>query len=263
MIYDRGSPKDFDRWQSWGNNAGPTRTCFLLQAQRVVRVRPERLPGAGGRCSSRVRRWRIRSITRGARPACSGVKFTTTSRPVRPGSDRRNSRFTTAARQHLKSILAAGAGTAQPHRADGCARRAGAVRGDRAVGVHTQGRRAGSARAEREVVIACGVYNSPHLLMLSGVGEADHLRAHGIAPVADLKGVGLNLRITSRSPSRSRRPVRSRSTGISTTRSRACARGSTTCSGAAGRLRDRRSRPCRSSTRRLPIAMIPTSSSRS
>jgi choline dehydrogenase len=51
----------------------------------------------------------------------------------------------------------------------------------------------GSARAEREVVLACGVYNSPHLLMLSGVGEADHLRAHGIAPVADLKGVGLNL----------------------------------------------------------------------
>jgi len=66
--------------------------------------------------------------------------------------------------------------------------------GDRAVGVqYIKDGVSGSARAEREVVLACGVYNSPHLLMLSGVGEADHLRAHGIAPVADLKGVGLNL----------------------------------------------------------------------
>ena len=48
-------------------------------------------------------------------------------------------------------------------------------------------------RAEREVILSGGTYNSPQLLMLSGIGPADELRQHGISPVADLKGVGKNL----------------------------------------------------------------------
>jgi choline dehydrogenase-like flavoprotein len=47
-------------------------------------------------------------------------------------------------------------------------------------------------RAGREVVLSAGVYGSPHLLMLSGVGPADHLRAFGIDVSADLP-VGDNL----------------------------------------------------------------------
>jgi 5-(hydroxymethyl)furfural/furfural oxidase len=43
------------------------------------------------------------------------------------------------------------------------------------------------------VVVAAGVMNSPKLLMLSGVGEADHLRQFSIPVVADLRGVGQNL----------------------------------------------------------------------
>ncbi|MFM9555202.1 choline dehydrogenase [Streptomyces sp. cf124] len=48
-------------------------------------------------------------------------------------------------------------------------------------------------RAAREVVVCAGVYNSPQLLMRSGIGPADHLREHGIEPVADMAGVGANL----------------------------------------------------------------------
>jgi choline dehydrogenase len=47
-------------------------------------------------------------------------------------------------------------------------------------------------RAEQEVVVSGGVYGSPHVLMLSGVGPADHLRAFGIDVAADLP-VGDNL----------------------------------------------------------------------
>ncbi|MEM7121430.1 MAG: choline dehydrogenase [Pseudomonadota bacterium] len=47
--------------------------------------------------------------------------------------------------------------------------------------------------AEREVIITAGVINAPQLLMLSGIGDADHLAQHGIATRADLKGVGQNL----------------------------------------------------------------------
>ncbi|MGB3555630.1 MAG: GMC family oxidoreductase N-terminal domain-containing protein [Jannaschia sp.] len=48
-------------------------------------------------------------------------------------------------------------------------------------------------RAGREVIVSGGSINSPQLLMLSGIGEAAQLRAHGIEVRADLPGVGKNL----------------------------------------------------------------------
>ncbi|KAI0023093.1 choline dehydrogenase [Xylariomycetidae sp. FL0641] len=51
----------------------------------------------------------------------------------------------------------------------------------------------GSATASREVILAGGVYNSPQLLKLSGVGPADELEKFNISVVADRPGVGTNL----------------------------------------------------------------------
>jgi len=48
-------------------------------------------------------------------------------------------------------------------------------------------------RAEREVILTAGAIGSPKLLMLSGLGPADHLRAHGIDVLRDLPQVGQNL----------------------------------------------------------------------
>ncbi|GAA3010515.1 GMC family oxidoreductase [Streptosporangium longisporum] len=45
-------------------------------------------------------------------------------------------------------------------------------------------------RARREVLLSAGAIGSPHLLMLSGVGPADELRAAGVEPVHELPGVG-------------------------------------------------------------------------
>ncbi|MFP3325845.1 GMC family oxidoreductase N-terminal domain-containing protein, partial [Planococcus sp. SIMBA_160] len=50
-----------------------------------------------------------------------------------------------------------------------------------------------SARAEREVLLCAGAVNSPQLLMLSGIGPADQLRALRLPVHADLPGVGANL----------------------------------------------------------------------
>src|SRR5262249_35004689 len=64
------------------------------------------------------------------------------------------------------------------------------LEGTRAVGVeYVRSGRVQQARAARETLLAGGVFNTPQLLMLSGIGEADHLREFGVAPVVDLPGV--------------------------------------------------------------------------
>lgn len=64
----------------------------------------------------------------------------------------------------------------------------------RAVGILImQGNRPQCLRAAREVLLCAGAVNSPHLLMLSGVGAMASLRRLGIPVVMDLPGVGQNL----------------------------------------------------------------------
>lgn len=65
--------------------------------------------------------------------------------------------------------------------------------GQRAVGVEVERVNVLSElRAEREVILCAGAYNSPQILMLSGIGIADELQAYGIVPRMDLP-VGENL----------------------------------------------------------------------
>jgi choline dehydrogenase len=64
----------------------------------------------------------------------------------------------------------------------------------RATGVdYVRGGQAVTVQANCEVILCGGVYNSPQLLMLSGIGPADHLIEIGIEPALDLPGVGGNL----------------------------------------------------------------------
>ncbi|MGZ5867383.1 MAG: GMC family oxidoreductase [Xanthobacteraceae bacterium] len=65
---------------------------------------------------------------------------------------------------------------------------------DRAVGLEFTHRGVpAKAHASREVILAGGTYNSPQLLMLSGIGPADELSQHGIKPVHASPNVGRNL----------------------------------------------------------------------
>ncbi|MDG1433600.1 MAG: GMC family oxidoreductase N-terminal domain-containing protein [Saprospiraceae bacterium] len=47
--------------------------------------------------------------------------------------------------------------------------------------------------AEKEIIVSAGAFQSPQLLLLSGIGDANELNQHGIKCVNDLKGVGKNL----------------------------------------------------------------------
>jgi len=62
---------------------------------------------------------------------------------------------------------------------------------NRATGVELSGGR--TLRCGSEVLVCAGTLNSPHLLMLSGIGPAAALKTAGIDPLVDLPGVGQNL----------------------------------------------------------------------
>lgn len=64
----------------------------------------------------------------------------------------------------------------------------------RATGVEfTRNNQQFQVKATKEVILAAGAFGSPQLLMLSGIGPADHLRARSVQPIIDLPGVGENL----------------------------------------------------------------------
>ena len=66
--------------------------------------------------------------------------------------------------------------------------------GKRAVGVeYRKGNETKQLRARREVILSAGAFQSPHLLMLSGIGDSGALAQHGIATLHHLPGVGQNL----------------------------------------------------------------------
>ncbi|MBZ9852771.1 choline dehydrogenase [Mesorhizobium sp. CA13] len=68
------------------------------------------------------------------------------------------------------------------------------IENQRAIGVEIEARKQIQVvKARREVIVAASSMNSPKILMLSGIGPAEHLRENGIAVVADRPGVGRNL----------------------------------------------------------------------
>jgi len=66
--------------------------------------------------------------------------------------------------------------------------------GSRTVGVQYEHKgQAKKASAKAEVIVCAGAIQSPQLLMLSGIGDAEHLRSVGVAPLKHLPGVGQNM----------------------------------------------------------------------
>jgi choline dehydrogenase len=198
LVYVRGNRSDFDHWASIGNtgwkwdevlphfmrienygSAGgprqgttgplvvsdpaikhPTAVDFIESARRVgipeVRTfNGEEAEGVG---------FLQANIRNGQRQSSYGAFI----KPVRNRSN-----LAVESRAHVKRIL---------------------IENSRAVGVEVlQDNQMRSFKATREVVVCAGALNSPQVLMLSGIGDGDELRRHGINTVLHLPGVGRNL----------------------------------------------------------------------
>ena len=198
MIYIRGNRADYDEWRDLGN---PGWACddvlaYFKRAEDNARGADD-FHGAGGPLRVEDPRW-VSGLGRafvaageaagipanpdfnGARQDGMGVYQVTQRRGERwstykaylePAMDRPNLTVTTHALTH-RILVDAGRAT-------------GVVYAHRGV-VET-------VRARREVLLCGGAVASPHLLQLSGIGPADHLREAGVDVVADLPGVGENL----------------------------------------------------------------------
>ena len=200
QVYSRGHPRDYDEWRQLGcegwsyedilpcfkraesweeggddyrGGGGPLQTtrgryenplydAFLRAGESLGYGRTEDYNGARQEGFARVQYTHTHRTLR----RCSSAHAY-----LRPARRRPNLRVTTGAR--ATRVL---------------------FEGDRAVGVeYFSGGERRQVRAEREVLVCTGAYQSPQLLMHSGIGPPDELRELGIVPRHPLPGVGGNL----------------------------------------------------------------------
>jgi len=197
MAYTRGHRGDYDRWAQkgargwsyadvlpyfkrcerweasedrWRGGAGPVGTEFARTADPLYDAWIQAALAAGFPVTDDYNGKQQEGFGRGQYTIRDGYRSSAASAYLRPARKRPN--LEVATRAHATRVL---------------------MRGTRASGVeYRKGGRLVRAEAEREVILSAGAFNTPPLLMLSGIGPAAHLREMGIEPVIDLP-VGKNL----------------------------------------------------------------------
>lgn len=198
MIYSRGNPADYDGWRESGATGWDYDSVlpYFVKAEQNSRLGAP-LHGKDGplHVEDRLYRhelseaWVRAAVDWGMRPnddfngaeqdgvgqyqvTChQGRRWSTADAYLRPALDRPN--LTVRTRAFVTRILFDGL------RAEGVTYRQEGVQW--------------SVRADTEVLLSGGAVNSPHLLLLSGVGPAEHVGEYGIDVVVNLPGVGENL----------------------------------------------------------------------
>ena len=197
MAYTRGNPGDYDRWaqkgargwsyaevlpyfqrcetwqngeDAWRGGAGPLGTEFAKTRDPLYEAWLAAAKASGYPLTSDYNGKQQEGFGRGQFTIRNGRRSSAANAFLKPVRKRKN--LTVAVNAHTTRVI---------------------IDGTRAKGVEYIAN--GSpvrAEAAREVILAAGAFNSPQLLMLSGIGPADHLRDFGIAVAADLP-VGRNL----------------------------------------------------------------------
>lgn len=198
MIYIRGTKADYDDWAARGASGWSYRDVLPYFRKGENQERGESIyHGVGGPLSVSDLRFRnplsetfLKAASELQYPSnddfngerqegmgyyqvtqCNGRRCSAAVAYLSPVSDRKNLSVITDA--HAERVL---------------------FEGKRATGLKfRRGKETETIKARREVILSAGAFQSPQLLMLSGVGPAAHLKAHGIDVIADSPEVGENL----------------------------------------------------------------------
>ena len=200
MLYVRGHASDYDHWRQLGNEGWSYREVlpFFKKAEHNERYNDE-YHGVDGPLNVAEQRHAL-EINDGFIRACAGLgiprnddfngaeqygvgyyqvtqrdlqRWSAASAYLRPAVERNRNNVHVIANALVERII---------------------LDNGRAMGVrYVVDGRDEVARCSREIILSGGVVNSPQLLMLSGIGPADHLNSIGIRPLHDLPGVGGNL----------------------------------------------------------------------
>lgn len=198
MVYVRGNPKDFDSWKNAGVDGWDFPDCLPYFKKlesfeggadpnrggngplHVIRSPAKHvfydtflkageeygLPRAGDYNSSSQEGVHVTQAT-----IKDGVRCSSASAYLRPAMRRPNLTVKTKCLVHRIVF-----------------------EGQRAVGIEfSNSGRLEKIEANREIILSAGAFGSPHILMLSGVGDSDHLGEHEIPVVNHLPGVGQNM----------------------------------------------------------------------
>lgn len=198
MVYIRGNPHDYDHWQELGNSGWSYQDVlpYFKKSEHQQRGASE-FHGADGELS----------VTDPIAPTVVSQRFVDAA--IAQGYDHN---------PDVNGMQQEGAGLYQLTVKDGKRHSAAAAflvpildrpnltittgalvtrllfEGTRTVGVeYLHEGTLHQVRVNQEVILSAGTFDSPKLLMLSGIGDAEHLQAMGIPVVANLPGVGQNL----------------------------------------------------------------------
>lgn len=198
MIYTRGHPLDFDQWRQMGLKGWGYADVlpYFKRSERNWRGDTEYHGGSGPLkvTQSAIHKPLYDMFTASAQsaglPLAEDYNGADPEGVTKPDMTIGDGRRSSTARAFLHPAMSRPNLTVATK---ALARRV-VVENGRAVGVeYAQNGKVVTARAEREVVLSGGAYNSPQLLLLSGIGPADELSAVGITPVVDRPDVGRNL----------------------------------------------------------------------
>jgi choline dehydrogenase-like flavoprotein len=197
MAYTRGNPGDYDRWaqkgargwsyadvlpyfrrcETWENGQNPWRgadgplgTEFAKTKDPLYDAWLAAAKACGYPLTADYNGKQQEGFGRGQYTIRNGRRSSTANAFLKPARGRNN--LTVVTNAHTTRVV---------------------LDGTRAKGIeYVKGGATVRAHAAREVILAAGAFNTPQLLMLSGIGPAQHLREFGIAVAADLP-VGKNL----------------------------------------------------------------------
>lgn len=200
MVYSRGHASDYDNWASLGNPGWSYQDVlpYFIRSENNENFTDPRFHGVGGplnvmhlRSPSRMNQVFLEACQlqgiplnadyngaqhHGCMPIQAmqkgGERCSASRAFIEPNLSRPNLRVMPGA--HVQKLVI------EQGRARGA--------------MFKQGGTVQQVRARREVILAGGAFASPQWLMLSGIGPAEHLQAHGIPVLRDCPGVGQGLR---------------------------------------------------------------------